>query len=548
LVSKITEYIHKRRNFNRFCRKITYTVKAQYVNPGGKFLKKEDLKMSVIPESASIQDFKPEHFILGIILSAISGIFLLLSFPPYGIWPLIWFAFIPYVFAQHRLFPRKWESLGPAIALLFWLGPYLARIFGDEGGFFFKYLGVWIAVISFFVRKERKFHEFTRYRWFVLQGIINWVGFEMIRTFIPLLATNAFVGYTQAKQAWLIQPVSIFSIYGLNLVILLFNFTIAYWGIAWFDRKWPLKNTILINNCSAKRWTVITGGIVLLWISMSLFILSSAPKDMPTFRAAVLQPNFPRAAHVDPDTPAEQRFQVLTEQIREAAEQGAEVIFTPEMGLAFDPQVEHTEELKDLATETGAYLFITYVVSNENEFRNEAIVLSPFGEFLEVYGKNHAFGEPRTPTAGVYPVYETPVGRLATMICHDANYTDVARKLTRNGAQMIATATREFGGVGEQLWTNNVFRAVENHVAVVYNGVAFSSAIIDPNGRLLALELNQEGKRLTLVMDVPLGEGNTLLVQWGDWLGWLSLAGYIFFIAFQLIVERKAGSMKKQNT
>lgn len=108
---------------------------------------------------------------------------------------------VPYVFAQHRLLPSKWSSLAPAIALLFWLGPYLARIFGDEGGFFFKYLGVWIALIVFFLQKERKFHELTHYRWFILQGVINWVGFEMIRTFIPMLATNAFTGYTQASAS-----------------------------------------------------------------------------------------------------------------------------------------------------------------------------------------------------------------------------------------------------------------------------------------------------------------------------------------------------------
>jgi predicted amidohydrolase len=58
------------------------------------------------------------------------------------------------------------------------------------------------------------------------------------------------------------------------------------------------------------------------------------------------------------------------------------------------------------------------------------------------------------------------------MICHDINYTDVARTLTRNGAQLIAAPIREFGGVGEQLWTNSVFRAVENRVAIVFTGVA----------------------------------------------------------------------------
>ena len=499
--------------------------------------------MSVLSEK-NYQNLKPAHFILGVMLSAMSGILLLLSFSPYGIWPLIWVAFVPYIIAQHRLFPHRWESLSFSIALLFWLGPYLARIFGDEAGFFFKYLGVWIAVITFFLHKERKFHELTRYRWFILQGVINWVGFEMIRTFIPLLATNAFVGYTQAKQPWLIQPVSIFSIYGLNLLILLVNFTIAYWALACFDRRWPLKDIVMINFRSTKRWLGISIGIVTFWIGLSFFILFSAPEDASTIRVAVLQPNFPQAAHVDVETSSEQRFQVFTEQVQEAVAQGAEVIFTPEMGLAFDPQIEHTEDLKSLATDTGVYLFVTYVVSNENEFRNEAVVLNPSGEFLDVYGKNHAFGEPRTPTAGVYPVYDTAVGRLATMICHDANYTDVARKLTRNGAQMIATATREFGGVGEQLWANNVFRAVENRVSVIYNGVAYSSAIIDPYGRLLTLKLNPDGERLTLVMDVPLGEDHTLLVQLGDWLGWLSLAGYVFFVLFQLVIERKNVSIK----
>ncbi|MEA3454109.1 MAG: nitrilase-related carbon-nitrogen hydrolase, partial [Candidatus Caldatribacteriota bacterium] len=372
--------------------------------------------------SVKTKDIKPMYFLLGVILSAISGIMLLLSFPPYGLWPLIWIAFVPYVFAQHRLLPSKWSSLAPAIALLFWLGPYLARIFGDEGGFFFKYLGVWIAVIVFFLQKERKFHELTRYRWFILQGVINWVGFEMIRTFIPMLATNAFTGYTQASQVWLIQPVSIFSIYGMNLVIMLFNFTLAQGAMAWFDRKWQPGDVIPVDIRASKRWLVSTGITLVVWIGISLFILNSAPVDMPTVRVAALQPNFPEAAHVDSDTPAQLRFQVLTEQIHKAAGKGAQVIFTPEMGLAFDPKLEHTEELRTLSAETGAYFFITYVVSNETEFRNEAVVLTPSGKFLDVYGKNHAFGEPPTPTAGVYPVYDTQLGHLATMICHDMNY------------------------------------------------------------------------------------------------------------------------------
>ena len=83
---------------------------------------------------------------IGVALSALSGIMLLLSFPPYGVWPLVWVAFVPYLFAQHRLLPCKRSSLAPAIALLLWLGPFMARLFGTEFGPIFTYLGVLIAI------------------------------------------------------------------------------------------------------------------------------------------------------------------------------------------------------------------------------------------------------------------------------------------------------------------------------------------------------------------------------------------------------------------
>jgi apolipoprotein N-acyltransferase len=47
------------------------------------------------------------RFVLGIALSAIGGLMLLLSFPPYGVWPLMWAGFVPYLFAQYWLMPLK---------------------------------------------------------------------------------------------------------------------------------------------------------------------------------------------------------------------------------------------------------------------------------------------------------------------------------------------------------------------------------------------------------------------------------------------------------
>ena len=484
-----------------------------------------------------------KRFALGLIFSALSGILLLLSFPPYGLWPLAWVALVPALFAQYRLLPQKWSQLATALYALFWLGPFLARLFENEAGPFFKFLGIFIAILQLFLATERKFHEMTHYRWFILFGVAGWVGFEMIRaTFIPLIATSAFIGYTQASQAWLTQPVAVFSVYGLNLVLMFFNFTLAQGVIAWYDRKFQHEGVVLVDGRPTMRWLAITSVITVAWIGISLVMLGMAPKDSPTVRVAALQSGYPLPAFQDTVNTAEVRFETFAQQARQAAQQGAEILFSSEMMFDFDPQQEYTQEFKDLAKETNAYIFITYAVAREGEpFRNQAVLLSPSGEFSEVYSKNHVPpGEPLSPGAGVYPVFETPLGILATLICHDANYTDVARKLARNGAQLIAAPYREFGGFGEQLWTNVTFRAVENHAAMVVTGASTVSAIIDPYGRQVALEYSQEDKQVTLIGDVPLGTGNTLYTYLGDWLGWISMAAFIFFIGFQMVLQRKA--------
>ncbi len=478
---------------------------------------------------------------LGILLSALSGAMLLLSFPPYGIWPLMWVSFVPYVVAQYRMMPFKWSSLAVALANLLWLGPFLAGLFGTEVGFFFTYLGVWIAILNLLIGKDRNFQEITQYRWLVPFGMATFVGFEMVRaTFIPMVATSAFVGYTQATQPWLIQPVSIFSVYGLDLLILLVNYSIALGIMAWHDRHWPLAEVRPVEGRMARNWLLVAGVTLAAWIGLSVVLLNRVA-EAPKVRVAALRPGFPLPAFQDKVNTSQVRLDTFAEMAREASAQGAKILYTPEMMFNFDPQKEFTERFRALAKETGTYIFIAYTVAQEGEpWRNEAVLLTPAGEFLAVYGKNHAFGEPPSAMRGVYPVYGTPLGRLATLICHDANYTDVARRLTTNGAQLIAAPIREFGGFGHQYWTNVLFRAVEKRTAMVVSGVATISAIINPDGSIVALDDDSSGSRVTVVGDATLGSGPTPYSSLGDILGWVSMAAFAFFIVFQVVTERRA--------
>ena len=483
------------------------------------------------------------RFALGVALSAFSGALLLMAYPPLNIWPLMWVGLVPYLYAQYRLMPLRHSGLAVAIADLAWLWPMLARVFAG-GPWFIVHLGLFIAVISFFLNTERKHHHLTGMRWFVLYGVLSWVAFEAIRNFIPFMGTMGFVANTQASQAWLIQPVSIFSIYGLGCMIILVNFTLAQALIAVVDRRWLPEDAVTVDPVRNRRWLIGTGIALAVWIGLSLIILNTAPKDAPTIRVAALQPGFPEPAHVDPDTPQELRVRTLLEQGYEAADQGAQVLFTPELGMAVDPQVNYTQEFKNLAVETGTYAFWAYGLDVEEGFRNESVFITPDGEFQEVYGKIHpGIGERKSIYSDVYPVYDTPFGRLATVICMDANFTDVTRRLAEKGAQLIAIATRETKGISEQTWTHHVLRAVETRTAVVATDVAWWSPIIDPYGRILEMEKVPESTRLTVVRDVPLGSGKTLVNVLGDWVSWVALAGWVGFMVYFAIIERRA---KKQ--
>ncbi len=483
------------------------------------------------------------RLLAGIFLSVFGGGMLLLAFPPYGLWPLAWFALIPVLVAQYRVLPARWTSLAQALMLLVWLGPYLRRLFGSDYGPVFEFMGVWVAILMFFIQKDRKFHDLTGYRWFVFQGLAGWVGFEMVRAaFIPLVATSGFIGYTQAMQAWLFQPVSLFSIYGFDLVIMLVNYVLAQMVMAWLDGRWRPADVVLIQPGMVRRWLVVMGAMLVGWVGLSLVLLFTAPSDAPTIRVASLRPDYPLPAFQDDVNTSEMRFATFAAQAREAAAQGAKILYTPEMLFNFDPQEEFPQEFRSLAQETDTYIFVLYTVVRDGEpFRNQAVLLSPSGEFSEPYSKNHVPpGEPLFVVTNRYPVYETPMGRLAAIICHDTNYTDVSRKVARNGAQLIGAGFKEFGGFGEQLWTHATFRAVETHTSLVVTGVATVSAIIDPYGRQIALDVDPQGSPKVLVADVPLGSGNAPYNYLGDVLGWLSLAGFVFFIVFQAVLENRA--------
>ncbi|MCS7011926.1 MAG: hypothetical protein NZL98_11195 [Anaerolineales bacterium] len=478
---------------------------------------------------------------IGVLLAALSAFLLTLSFPPYGFWPLIWIAFIPMLLAQFRVLPPKLSSLASAIAMGGWLGTYLTPIFAGSG-LTITWLPLLIAGISYLADSGvRAFHERTGYRWFVPYGALNWVGFEMIRGFIPIMGTWGFVANTLYSQPWFIQPVSIFSIFGLGLIIMFINFGLGLGALYLFDWHWRMDPDIPpLAGRSVRGWILGVLAALVAWTGLSLALFRTP--TTPTVRVAAL--------HYDAGTvpwSAVDKFSALT---RQAAQDGARIVVWPEIAIQGDPQVTNTDNFRQLAAETDTYLVLGYIAPmTEQTWRNETTVLAPDGRFLGVYGKDHpmTFAGEQSPTRGTYPVYDTPMGRLGTIICYDLDFTDTARKITRNGAQLILVPSHDWPQIGAKHYTHLVFRAVENRVSMVKaDNSGNDSVIIDPYGRIIASAVTIGGDRTgqAVIADVPLGTGDSLTVRLGDWTGWIALAGMAFFTIYDPVTKARA----KHNT
>lgn len=208
---------------------------------------------------------------------------------------------------------------------------------------------------------------------------------------------------------------------------------------------------------------------------LRLDFLGQEPGPGPRpFRAAAVQIN-PRIYLKDCNT------RRLADRVAEAAGQGARLIVTPEMattGLLFRdredvaPFVEPipgptTDLFAAIAARHGCYIAIGLpeVDPETDLYYNAMALVGPEG-LVGRYRKTHLWETDAHWAAwgnlGV-PVFETGLGRVALLICHDANYVETFRLAMLGGADVVCFATNSSGQTIGHLQA----RAVQNRLYIV---------------------------------------------------------------------------------
>jgi apolipoprotein N-acyltransferase len=528
-------------------------------------------------------DKNATRIVLGLFLAALSAALLTLSFPPYGVWPLAWVGFVPMIMAQYRILPESMSSLASSVGIGGFFWGYFGAAF--EGAvWYMRWLPALIAIaVCFASSRDRRFHERTNYRFFLLQPAVVWVGIEFIRGSIPSVGTWGFLAYSQYTALPVVQWASIVGVYGVSLFIVMANYGLGRAVLLVLDRhpvytagseprgkcasspvldRHPVctassgpsceRAPILVLDrdsvCTASRgerapFLVLdsprqlhkAGQFALFSILAValLFLLGSQflGTGQETVRVAAVQPCFSLRSDFDAG------FANLKGLTRSAASEGARVIVWPEGILPVNLIGDSVEtELSALARETEAYIVAGYAVKTAQGLINEAVLIGPDGQWIGSYGKDHpvAYSGETSLSRGTYPTFGTPWGDLGLMICYDGDFTDTARTLARNGAILLAVPSSDWPAIADKHYTHLVFRAVETRAAVVKADFGFDSAIIDPYGRLLSAWWSRTGETQILVADVGLAKSPPPATYLGDWVGIVSLLGMAVFIVLDL--------------
>ena len=187
--------------------------------------------------------------------------------------------------------------------------------------------------------------------------------------------------------------------------------------------------------------------------------------------------------------------------IEKAARQKADLVVLPEtltyygLGKDYADVAEpipgpSTEYFGKLASEHDLYIVAGLLERDRHLVYNVAVLIGPDGKLA---GKYRKVCLPRSESEGgiapgnEYPVFQTRFGKLGMMVCYDGFFPEVARELTKAGAEVIAWP----------VWGCNPLlaraRATENSVYLVsstYTGADSNwivSGIFDHQGETIAV-------------------------------------------------------------
>ncbi len=388
----------------------------------------------------------------------------------------------------------------------------------------------------------------------------------------PLAGTT--VGYLFAFGSTGTMLYSVYTQYG-NLPLMQLVSVTGIWGIT-FLMSWFAS---LVNWAWERgfAWPRVRGGAALYASLLALVLLFGGarlalfPAQGSTVRVAGISPSQAPVAAADKqvsmqapmsgtETQAERAlisqanapvFDELLALSETEARAGAKIILWPECSggvtLVQEDEVGLLERASTLARTTGTYLdlglceLLSHPVQS-SFFTDEIILIDPTGSVVWRYEKAHPVpGEPWPAGDGQVPTVQTPYGRLANVVCFDADFPGTMRQAGQAGADIMLVPSNDWREIDPYHTQLITFRAIENGYSLVRqtsNGLAMTA---DYEGNVLGASDYFTTDPQVMVAYVPMQGVHTIYATIGDLFAWLSIAGLVVLIGVAFARRRSAG-------
>jgi len=376
-----------------------------------------------------------------------------------------------------------------------------------------------------------------------------WVAVEFLRSRFSPAATWGSIAYTQYGYLPVMQVTAFVGIWGITFLIA--------WFAATFDWAWSHGFEWSVVRTPLLTYAAVFGVIVLVGSAR----LALAPTDRSSIRTATL--NRPVDLFIPGEmtriaedrVSSEERTRLVDkldrlhdwflEGSRREARAGARLVVWPEQNLLIlkEDEPAFLERAQRLAADERVYLAMGLGTVHPGEpmpFENKLVLIDPSGRIIVSYLKSHAVpgweaGIMR-PGDGRVPVVTTGDGRIATVICFDADFPEFTRQAAQGSADLLIVPVNDWKEVKDIHFQMAAFTAIGNGVSLVRAAASGLSSAFDPWGRVLGMADYFAAGDRTMTAQVPMGGIRTLYAQTGDVFAWLCVAGLVVALAIAYAV------------
>ncbi|UCE87004.1 MAG: apolipoprotein N-acyltransferase [Deltaproteobacteria bacterium] len=485
-----------------------------------------------------------------LLLVALSGTLLLASAPPIDFHWLAWIALVPALLPILRGSALRAFLVPLAAWYLFDVthARWMLRIEGIHVLNFGLPVVVHAAYFGVFGLIARWFHRRAP-QWDPVTFPAAWVVLEYLRFHLGFLSFPwGILGVSQHSVLPVAGVAAITGVHGVSFLLVTSNTVLA--GL--IDARLPDAGRPLRRAATIPRRLGACAGAALGVMLLAAASSRGPDAPVPTLRVALVQLEARPPAR--PGVRRDELFERYAELTRRAAASEPELIAWSESSVRGSIPYDRTlaRDLANLARTSGAYLLVGSSAQEkaERERRaprasNSAFLIAPDGSFAGRYDKMRLLpfneylplrGLIRWPSWIVSEVTDAEPGREATrfdmgrarfgvLICWENLFPDAFRRMAAQGVDFMVSMTNEAfidsAEARHQMLAMNVFRAIENRVAIVRTATTGVSAIIEPSGRVVERIRGDHGDDVNvrgyLVGEVPLVSERTFYTRHGEW-------------------------------